>query len=109
MTRPGLGRVVRTHYCLTGAVVTISGFILVGIQSTTARAGVGYREPVPALCPLCGLDDYTSAQKTEDGLKDVVCSNPSHGTDGFVWEPTQPSAGSHRSDGLGCELRPWAA
>ncbi len=76
-----------------------------GLLSTGSRThglpDPGYGGPVPALCPLCALDEYTSAQKTGDGIKYVVCSNPSHGTDGFVWEPTQPRAESHRGDGLG--------
>lgn len=66
---------------------------------------------MPALCPLCALDEYTSVQTDPDGKKYVVCRNSrQHGLDGYVWEqPAEARDGraGTRADGLGIELGIW--
>lgn len=63
---------------------------------------------MPAFCPLCASDDRTESHTTEDGTSFAVCLHPSHGQDGYVWEPTSyPTGTSHRSNGLGAELDVW--
>ena len=61
---------------------------------------------MPAFCPLCASDDHTSQGKTPDGIAFAVCHDPSHGADGYVWEPWVPKR-SLRSDGIGAELDIW--
>ena len=62
---------------------------------------------MPHLCPLCATDDYTSESRTDDGVRFVVCTDRSHGPDGYVWEPSPPPGRSQRGDGLGAELGIW--
>ena len=62
---------------------------------------------MPHLCPLCASDDLTAESRTHDGVQFVVCTDRSHGADGYVWEPTPPPGRSTRGDGLGAELEIW--
>jgi hypothetical protein len=67
-----------------------------------------YVSNVPAFCPLCASDDWTSDGVTDDGRKYVVCLNPrEHPPEGYVWEPTAEKTGVTRGDGLGAELDIW--
>jgi hypothetical protein len=62
---------------------------------------------MPAFCPLCAADDHTSEGVTEDGIRYAVCRDPSHGDDGFTWEPSPPPGSGARGGGLGAELGIW--
>jgi hypothetical protein len=44
------------------------------------------------LCPICASDEDTSTHQRDDGVTYAVCLGPSHGPEGFVWEPTPPPA-----------------
>ena len=61
---------------------------------------------MPALCPLCVFDDYTTEGRTEDGIRYVTCSNPDHGVEPYVWEPTETKYRRSR-DGIGADLDVW--
>lgn len=62
-----------------------------------------------AFCPLCASDEQSSFGVATDGRPFAVCENErEHGSDGFVWEPTElKAAGSLWRDGLGYELGIW--
>lgn len=58
-------------------------------------------------CSLCVSDEFTSADRTEDGRRFFSCSNPEHGAEPWVWEPSEDRPKRHRGDGLGSELDIW--
>lgn len=62
---------------------------------------------MPAFCPLCASDDYTSDIITPDGETLALCGHRSHGVDGFTWDPSPPEPTNMRSDGIGSELDIW--
>lgn len=62
---------------------------------------------MPHLCNLCVSDESTSEGRNEDGVRYVICTDRSHGPDGYVWEPAPPPGRSTRGDGLGAELGIW--
>ena len=62
---------------------------------------------MPHLCSLCATDDSTAEHRTDDGIRYVVCTDRSHGPDGYVWEVPPPPGRSMRGDGLGAELAIW--
>ena len=61
-----------------------------------------------AFCPLCASDELTESHRLDDGTRYAVCLHASHGTDGYVWQPSEPGIKSLRADGLGYELGIWA-
>jgi hypothetical protein len=89
--------------------VVLSVFILETVSAGYDRIEVGaILHAMPAFCPLCASDDRTETHKADDGTPFAVCLHPSHGRDGYLWEPTSSSAGtSHRSGGLGAEIDVW--
>lgn len=75
---------------------------------STAVERIKYRHRVmPAFCPLCASDDYTTDVATPDGESLAHCADRSHGLDGFTWDPTPPKPTNVRSDGIGAELDIW--
>lgn len=62
---------------------------------------------MPALCPLCVLDDFTSEHVTEDGIRYVQCDGPDHVGAPFVWEPSQAGGSAPSRGGIGAELDIW--
>ena len=63
---------------------------------------------MPALCPLCVLDEYTATDRTADGVAFGSCSNPEHGGEPFVWEVTEHARkGVRARDGIGADLGVW--
>ena len=63
---------------------------------------------MPAYCPVCAYEDYTTEGVTEDGRRFVVCANRrEHGRDGYVWEPELEKSVSMRGDGLAADLDIW--
>lgn len=63
---------------------------------------------MPALCPLCVLDEYTSESRTDDGIRFAVCTNSEHGSDPFVWEVGEPGRRGRRGgEGIGADLGIW--
>jgi len=57
-------------------------------------------------CGVCASDEYTQAQQTSDGRIYVVCTNPFHGDEPRVWEPTTHRR-STSHEGIGAELSIW--
>ena len=62
---------------------------------------------MPHLCSLCATDDSTTEYRNDDGVRYVVCTDRSHGSDGYAWEVPPPPGRSARGDGLGAELGIW--
>lgn len=63
---------------------------------------------MPAFCPLCAKDDRTETHELDDGSSYAICFHSSHGTDGYIWEPSPSMTGtSKRSEGIGAELDVW--
>jgi hypothetical protein len=62
---------------------------------------------MPAFCPLCASDDHTTDLTTPDGQVLALCTDRSHGVDGFTWDPAPPHRANLRSDGIGAELDIW--
>lgn len=62
---------------------------------------------MPAFCPLCASDEETREEHSDDGRSFAVCEAKYHGTEPFVWEPTQQQRSRTRGDGLGNELDIW--
>ena len=62
---------------------------------------------MPFFCPLCALDENTTASAAADGRVFVVCTTREHGVEGYVWEPTPERRSPTRGDGLGAELDIW--
>ena len=70
---------------------------------------------MPAFCPLCAGDEFTETHKADDATRFAICLYPSHGQDGYIWEPTtaggerstSSAEASSRSVGLGAELEVW--
>lgn len=58
-------------------------------------------------CPLCASEDDATTGTADDGRTFFSCSNRSHGSDPYIWEPSPPPNRSQRSDGLGAELDIW--
>jgi len=63
---------------------------------------------VPALCPLCVFDEYTTEDRTPDGVRFGSCTNPEHGAEPFVWEVSvRSSRGRRNREGIGADLGVW--
>lgn len=62
---------------------------------------------MPAFCPLCARDDHTTQEETPDGETIARCFDPSHGPEGFIWDPTPTTSENSRTNEIGRELDIW--